>query len=58
MRKALITLALALTLTLLGLISALGYRYGEAKGKLLKMEEFQEVYMPNPKNVFPNAEGE
>ena len=31
------------------------YKFGIAKGKLLKMEEFRDSFMPKPENVFPNA---
>ena len=31
------------------------YRLGLAEGKLNKMEEFKDTFVPNPANVFPDA---
>ena len=37
------------------MIADLNYELGIAEGKLAKMEQFKEKFMPNPKNVFPDA---
>lgn len=55
MKNVLIIATVFNTLLLMGAISILGYKYGQAKGELKKMEEFRELYVPNPSNVFPDA---
>ena len=51
-------LALIFFIGCLFIFSTTFYELGLAHGSLLKMEEFKDVYTPNPKNVFPDAVGE
>jgi hypothetical protein len=48
----------AITLAVLFIIKVerdVSYRLGLAEGKLNKMEEFKDTFVPNPANVFPDA---
>ena len=40
---------------LIALETKQSYKLGLAEGKLQKMEEFKDTFVPNPSNVFPDA---
>jgi hypothetical protein len=45
----------ALIMGLLVMEKRSAYALGLAEGKLQKMEEFKDTFVPNPANVFPDA---
>jgi len=45
----------AMLVFFLFVIAGLQYNYGVAKGELKQMNIFKEKFMPDPKNVFPDA---
>tara|TARA_Y100000310_G_scaffold297630_1_gene330794 strand:- start:301 stop:498 length:198 start_codon:yes stop_codon:yes gene_type:complete len=45
----------ALIMGLLVMEKKSAYALGLAEGKLQKMEEFKDTFVPNPSNVFPDA---